>query len=200
MTGFDLPPAPTYHTRLMLSGWSKPREVAKLADTRAEFEFAIPVGELPGIPAEWSLSCEPVRVVLRFAREQGAAVAHVEVRASLRPNCQRCLVPMNLEVSSSSRVAVIESAAAAETVPGEMETFLAPDGRCNLAALAGEELLLALPIVPRHAEGERCAVALTVAANAPVKVDERATQSPAAERDTQRPFADLRALLERAKS
>ena len=200
MTDFDLPPEPTYHTRLMLGGWSKPREVAKLADTRAEFEFAIPVGELPGIPAELSLSGEPVRVVLRFAREQGAAVAHVEVRASLQPLCQRCLAPMNLEVSSSSRVAVIENATAAETVPGEMETFLAPDGRCDLAALAAEELLLALPIVPRHAEGERCAVAPTLAAIAPATPGESATQSPAAERDTQRPFADLRALLERAKS
>ncbi len=178
----------------MLGGWSKPREVAKLADTRAEFEFAIPVSELPGIPAELSLSDEPVRVVLRFAREQGAAVAHVEVRASLRPLCQRCLAPMNLEVSSSSRVAVIETAAAAETVPGEMETFLAPDGRCDLSALAAEELLLALPVVPRHAESERCAAA--VAATAPVD----ASATPAAAPDTQRPFADLRTLLERAKS
>jgi uncharacterized metal-binding protein YceD (DUF177 family) len=186
MTGFDLPPTPTYHTRLMLGGWSKPREVAKLADTRAEFEFAIPVGELPGIPAEWSLSGEPVQVVLRFAREQGAA-------------CQRCLAPMNLEVSSSSRVAVIETAAAADTVPGEMETFLAPDGRCDLAALAAEELLLALPIVPRHAEGERCAAAPTAAANA-LDSDAGAAQPPVVQHDTQRPFADLRALLERAKS
>lgn len=194
MTGFDLPPAPTYHTRPMPGGWSKPRELAKLADTRAEFEFAIPVGELPGIPAELSVADEPVRVVLRFARERGTAVANVEVHASLKPLCQRCLAPMKIEVASSSHLAVIEHESAADTVPGEMETFLAPDGRCDLAALAAEELLLALPIVPRHAPGEGC----EAGAEAAVKLD--AADAPAAERDTQRPFADLRALLERGKS
>jgi len=194
MTDFDLPPAATYHTRPMPGGWSKPREVAKLADTRAEFEFAIPVGELPGIPAEWAISTEPVQVALRFAREQRTAVANVGVRATLRALCQRCLAPVTINVASSSHVAVIEHAAAADTVPGEMETFLAPEGRCDLAALAAEELLLALPIVPRHAPGEPCAAGVEPASDA------GATPTGAAAHDTQRPFADLRALLERGKS
>ena len=196
MTGFDLPPAPTYHTRPMPGGWSKPREVAKLADTRAEFEFAIPVGELPGIPTELSVADEPVRVVLRFMREQGTAVANVEVHASLKPLCQRCLAPMNMDVDSSSHVALIEHESAADTVPGEMETFLAEDGRCDLAALAAEELLLALPVVPRHAPGEGCE-ADAVASAEPTAAG---AQAPPVEHDTQRPFADLRALLERGKS
>lgn len=189
-----MPPAATYHTRPMPGGWSKPREVAKLADTRAEFEFAIPVGELPGIPAELSVADEPVRVVLRFMREQGTAVANVEVHAHLRPQCQRCLAPMKIDVDSSSHVALIEHESAADTVPGEMETFLAEDGRCDLAALAAEELLLALPIVPRHAPGEGCEAAAG-AARTVATADE-----PVAEHETQRPFADLRALLERGKS
>jgi len=196
MTDFDLPPAPTYHTRPMPGGWSKPRELAKLADSRAEFEFAIPVGELPGIPAELSIADEPVRAVVRFGREQGTAVANVEVRATLRPLCQRCLAPMAIEVSSSSHVAVIEHAEAADRVPGEMETFLAPEGRCDLAALVAEELLLALPIVPRHAEGAAC----SVAAGEPAGPAAAVPHEPPAEQDTQRPFADLRALLERGKS
>ena len=194
MTDFDLPPAATYHTRPMPGGWSKPRDLAKLADTRAEFEFAIPVGELPGIPAEWVLSTEPVQVTLAFAREQRTAVANVGVRARLRALCQRCLAPVTVDVASSSHVAVIEYAAAADTVPGEMETFLAPEGRCDLAALAAEELLLALPIVPRHAPGEPCeagAAPASAAATVP---------TGAAGSDTQRPFAELRALLERGKS
>jgi uncharacterized protein len=196
MTDFDLPTAPTYHTRPMSGGWSKPRELAKLADSRAEFEFAIPVGELPGIPTELSIADEPVRVIVRFGREQGTAVAHVEVRATLRPLCQRCLAPMTIEVSSSSLVAVIERADAADRVPGEMETFLAPEGRCDLAALAAEELLLALPIVPRHAEGAACEPATAV----PSELATPAQREALAENDTQRPFADLRALLERGKS
>jgi uncharacterized metal-binding protein YceD (DUF177 family) len=54
-------------------------------------------------------------------------------------------------------------------------------------------LLLALPIVPRHAAGERCQVAETGAVQ-PLLPD-----TPAGE-ETQRPFAELRALLERTKN
>ena len=196
----------------MPGGWSKLRDIAKLADARAQFEFAIPVAELPGIAPEWAVADEPVRVGLKFAREQGTAVVEVELTARLRPLCQRCLQPMLLRVGTQSRVAVIETAAAADRVPGEMETFLAPEGRCDMAALAAEELLLALPIVPRHGEGERCEAPLdpvgTVHEAGGAPGDGGATAvgatgaglAPAVAADTQRPFADLRALLERGKS
>jgi hypothetical protein len=52
LAGFDLPAAHTYHTRPMPEGWSKPRDLAKLAERHALFEFEIPLGDLPGIPAE----------------------------------------------------------------------------------------------------------------------------------------------------
>jgi uncharacterized protein len=171
-------------------GWSKPREIASLADSRAVFEFEIPVSELPGISIELLLPDAPVRVALRFDREQGRPVADVSLRASLQLRCQRCMGPMGFGLTADSRVAVVESEAAADALPGELETFLAPEGQCDLLALAAEELLLALPVVPRHADGERCEIAPGGA------VIETAEAEPVAS-DTQRPFADLRALLER---
>jgi uncharacterized metal-binding protein YceD (DUF177 family) len=60
--------------------------------------------------------------------------------------------------------------------------MLAPGGRISIGALITEELLLTLPIVALHGEGEPCA--------APA-------ESAAAEhgRDTHRPFARLADLL-----
>jgi uncharacterized protein len=181
---------PTYHTRPMPEGWSKPRELAKLADKRAQFAFEIPVGELPGIPEEFSLADGPAQVALQFGRERGLAVAHVRLHAVLTPQCQRCLSPMRLPVAADSRLALVESEAQAAAVPEEFETFLAADGHCTLAALAAEELLLALPIVPRHGPEERCMGAGDAAVAEPAVPGE----------PTQRPFADLRALLGRDKS
>jgi uncharacterized metal-binding protein YceD (DUF177 family) len=89
---------------------------------------------------------------------------------------------------------VVDSAAAAARAPEELETFLAPDGHGSLAALAAEELLLALPIVPRHAEGE-CRLAADE-----VEGVQLAPPGTAAEGETQRPFADLRAMFERGKN
>ncbi len=182
----------------MPNGWSKARDLAKLAELRAKFEFEIPLGDLPGIPEEFSLASEPVRLWVQFGREQGLAVAHVRLHAVLTPLCQRCLNPMRLPIAADSRLAVVDSEAQAAGVPEEFETFLAADGHCSLAALAAEELLLSLPIVPRHATGERCEPA--GAGAGPGAAPPGAAEAPRPAEETQRPFADLRALLERAKS
>jgi DUF177 domain-containing protein len=64
---------------------------------------------------------------------------------------------------------------------------LAAGGHVTIGELVEEELLLALPIVPLHAEASDCVVAEDVPA---VKVD-------APEPTTQKPFAQLDQLLKR---
>ena len=67
--------------------------------------------------------------------------------------------------------------------------MLAPGGRITVGELVEEELLLALPIVPLHAEASDCVVAQDVPA---VKVE-------APEQTTQKPFAQLDELLKRLR-
>jgi uncharacterized protein len=181
----------------MPHGWSKARDLAKLAETRAQFEFEVPLGDLPGIPEEFSVAEGPVQLRLQFGRERGLTTVRIRLNAVLKPLCQRCLNEMRVPIAADSWLVVVDSDAQAAAVPEEFETFLAPDGHCSLAALAAEELLLSLPIVPRHGTGERCEVSgasADVAAAAPVVAE--ATRPV---EETQRPFAELRALLERAK-
>jgi uncharacterized protein len=180
----------------MPNGWSKARDLAKLAEMRAQFEFEVPLGDLPGIPEEFSAGAAPVQLWLQFGRDHGQTVVHIRLSALLQPLCQRCLNEMRLPIAADSWLAVVDSDAQAAAVPEEFETFLAPEGHCSLAALAAEELLLALPIVPRHAEGEHCVVS---APGAPRATAPAQPQGAVAPEDTQRPFAELRALLERAK-
>jgi len=114
----------------------------------------------------------------------------VRLEAPLKAVCQRCLGEMRLELGGESRLAIVASEAQAGRTPEEFETFLAPDGYASLAALVAEELLLALPLVPRHAAGERCEAAPTT---------ELLPAAAAAAEETQRPFAELRSLLERGR-
>jgi len=177
----------------MSGGASKLRDVRKLADTRAGLDFEVPVAELPGLPPELSAGDGRVQVELRFGREQGFAVADVTLRARLQAICQRCMGPMSLTVQHRSPVMMVESEREAENAPAGWETFLAPEGRLNLAALAAEELLLAVPVVPLHGTDSPCAAGIEAR-------PERAAAAPAQEAapsGTARPFADLRALLER---
>jgi uncharacterized protein len=170
----------------------KLRDVRKLAESRAAFEFEMPVSELPGVPPDLLASDGLVQVQLRFGREQGFAIADIQLRARLQVICQRCMAPMPLELDTNSPVVVVESEHEAEGAPAGWETFLAPEGRLSLAALAAEELRLAVPIVPLHGAGSPCMSAQAAAASAAAQ-----QAGPMQESATARPFADLRTLLER---
>ena len=174
----------------MPGGWSRPRDVRQLADSRAGFEFDIPVAELPGISTELSAAA-PLHARLEFGREQGLSVAQVALRGTLGLTCQRCMQALPFELDTDSRVALVASEAEAAAVPETWETFQAEDGVLRLPELIAEEVLLALPIVPLH-EPDACALALPAAAAAAAVAPE-----VPAEAATTRPFADLKALLER---
>ena len=176
----------------MSGGALKLRDVRKLADTRAAFDFEVRVAELPGLPPDLGARDGQLKVQVRFGREQGFAIADVSLSARLQVTCQRCMAPMPLTVQAHSPVLVVESEREAEDAPVGWETFLAPEGRLSLEALAAEELLLALPIVPLHEAAAACAQLESVARaarSAPAAVEEASA--------TARPFADLKALLER---
>lgn len=169
----------------MSGGASKLRDVRKLSDARAILDLDIPLAELPGLPVELILRGGPLRAEVQFGREQGSMVAEVTMRGELMLTCQRCMGAMTWQADVKSSVLLVESEAEAEKVPAERETYLAADGHLSIAGLAAEELLLALPIVPLHADGAECEK--TVAAT---------TAEPVVEPATARPFEDLRALLE----
>jgi uncharacterized protein len=164
----------------------------------------IPVAELPGLPGDLVCGSGQLHAHVQFGREQGFMVAQVALRGQLELICQRCMEPMPLPVDSSSPVLLVESEADAEAAPVEWETYLAAEGRLSLAALAAEELLLALPVVPLHADGD-CKAAVRQAPEEPVPSPRAAEPTPPlagagdagpAEQATTRPFADLRALLD----
>lgn len=180
----------------------KLRDVRKLADSRAVFDLDLMLTALPDFPADYAAGGGSVKAQLVFGREQGFAMARVELRAQLTATCQRCLGSMPLHIEASSPVLILESQREAERAPAGWETFLAPEGRLQLEALIGEELLLALPIVPAHEQSSQCEPlaapeqAHLPALDAPDEAHPAAPEEGAPE--SVRPFADLRALLERA--
>jgi uncharacterized protein len=129
-----------------------------------------------------------LHVHMQFGREQGHMVAQVALRGGLELVCQRCMSPMAWRVDTSSPVLLIESESEADGAPAEWETYLAADGRLSIEALASEELLLALPIVPLHEAGTTCKAGGGPGARGP------GPETP--QQVTARPFEDLRALLE----
>lgn len=165
----------------MPDGWSRPLDAEQLADRRTDIDFSIPLRELPRLAPQLAQGDGRARGSASFAREQGLAIVNLAIEARLPLICQRCMQPMSWPVASRTRVAIVSDAQAADRVAPDFETVIAPTGRIAVGELVEEELLLGLPIVPLHADGEACG------AEPEDEPDEK----------TQKPFAGLAELLKR---
>ena len=157
--------------------------VAVLADEGRQVELAVALARLKRLDGLVAGNEGMATGRVALSRQGGRIIADVRFAARVTLQCQRCLGPMELDLSGDSRVALLETEDEAAGVPQELETVLAPHGRLRLAGLIEEELLLALPAAPRHAAGQ-CPAA---------RPETREGAAP----DVQRPFANLGELLAR---
>lgn len=114
--------------------------------------------------------------------EQSWLSLHAQTSAWL--TCQRCLQPWQLPLTVDARIRFVRGEAEAEALDAELEEdVLAMPRWLNLRELIEDELLLALPLVPRHSH---CPNPL------PMSVGEEALQPEATQEA--HPFAALQAL------
>ncbi|OQW89737.1 MAG: hypothetical protein BWK72_00315 [Rhodoferax ferrireducens] len=82
---------------------------------------------------------------------QPAAWLRLTVTTSLPQICQRCLEPVDVAVQLEREFRFVESEAVAEAQDDDCEEDLLVTSReFDLAALIEDEVLLAMPLVPRH--------------------------------------------------
>ena len=66
--------------------------------------------------------------------------------------CQRCLEPMVHGVTAEALFGIVSSAEDAEQLPERYEPLIVAERSLFVADLVEDELLLSLPLVPKHAE------------------------------------------------
>ena len=126
----------------------------RLADQRKCFSGQEKVSNLPRLRGLLTRTDGEVAYELRFGRGEGRWPRITGwVRTTLNLECQRCLGEQEIPVDATLDLAVIEVPAEAETLPGSCEPVLVEDGRLRLLDIIEEELLLAVPQVPRHEAG-----------------------------------------------
>ena len=128
------------------------------------------------------------RARFRYDR-QGLVTIDLAVKAELKLLCQRSLEPYAEEVERRSRLVVIEDVADQEELPAEYEPVLVEDRRLALADLVEEELLLAVPQVPRSPEAGELELPEDVSVE---------TSSAKESEQTHRPFEGLAGLLRKS--
>jgi uncharacterized protein len=98
-----------------------------------------------------------------FVDHRGYNALRVELQGELTLRCQRCLGPMVQPVQVRRDIVLVPGADefAQREDETELEDVIPDVQRLDLGPLLEEELLLALPLAPRHGEGE-CTAAVEV--------------------------------------
>ncbi len=111
-----------------------------------------------GLPRVSALLEEPADRIdfhLEFKRdERGRRLVHTHVKGMLKLSCQRCGQLMEFPVDQSSILCAIKEDHLAESLPEPYEPLLTEDNFLMPLDLIEEELLLAIPMIPKHEEGK----------------------------------------------
>jgi len=174
-----------------MSGWPIPAiDPVAAARGGAQWSGTVPLRDLPGVRDRLAAlpageSPEELAWRVRFEPPMGhdpLRVVEVGVEGRAWLVCQRTLQPFLQVFGSRSRVALVATDDAAAVLPVELEPWiLAPGDGLDIGALLREEVLLALPLVPR-------------APGTPLPPAGRGREKPTA-RAAQRPFAALGEML-----
>jgi uncharacterized protein len=117
---------------------------------------------------------------------QGLITIRLDVEAELPLICQRSLEPYREKVKRRSWLVVIEDVAEQELIPEIYEPVLVENRRMALLDIVEEELLLAIPPVPRSPESEEINLS----------TDGKIGDSSGAEKEqSHKPFAGLSGLM-----
>ena len=157
----------------------------ELAGRSATLERRVGLRHLPRLAEAGALEGTRASAELAFGKFDGRTTVEVRVSGELVLTCQRCLRPCTCAVNESASLVVMASDA--DEVPGGFEPLLGDAERLSVTELIEEQLLLGLPLVPKHATAALCGAA-------PAAIAISATEAAADE--TQRPFANLRQLLD----
>lgn len=135
-------------------------DLQRLADAAGTLEGQWPLLDMPRLSADalpagdglarWSVAVERRTVVAGTSDP----CLHLTAAATVQLVCQRCLQPVEQALAVDRRFRFVASEAEAERqdedVDDEDVLALPPRGRLDLQPLVEDELILALPLVPRH--------------------------------------------------
>jgi uncharacterized protein len=140
-----------------LRAWYSLRDLESLADRGVTLHGELDIGALTRLKGLLSSDAGSVSATLGFAqRRDGWLGVGLDYRGVVELVCQRCLEPFRHELAGHVDVVVADVAALPAVTPEGFEPFELADGRFQPAELIEDELIVAIPLVPKHARVEDC--------------------------------------------
>lgn len=130
----------------------------RCAEQDLHIDGTVRMTDMPRLSTHLNQTNGLAEVKLHFGKdEQGVVFIEGEVNAPLELRCQRCMEPYSCEIMSNFLLGVVKSLDEANALPSSYEPALTLEGQLALRELIEDELILNLPIIPRH-EPEACHV------------------------------------------
>lgn len=126
-------------------------EPLRLARSQRLMQGCLPLSRMPRLAESLEDSDGDINIELEFDVDKSGISwmkGHLSCTLSLR--CQRCMQTLLMPVDTTFRLAIIESETEIEHLSEEYEPLLLDDALVSVAELVEDELLLSLPIVPKH--------------------------------------------------
>lgn len=127
----------------------------RFAESGKALQGEIPLRSLKRLAETLAQADGTASVKLVFGKDaDGRPIIQGHIGATLELICQRCLgnvrVPLDLDV----RLGIVTSEGEAERLPETLDALMVEDAPVSVRDIVEDELILALPIVPRHPLGE----------------------------------------------
>ncbi len=140
-----------------LQTWYSPAELDAFADRGAVLRENVELSRLTRLREALGSEAGSVEAVLEFApRRTGWMPAELKFETRLELTCQRCLEPFELAVQERIELGFVDSPAMEACLPEGRVAVVLEDERVSPVELLEDELIVSLPLVPRHANTAEC--------------------------------------------
>ena len=138
-----------------LHSWYSLPDLIALAERGAVIEGQIELKKLGRLGSLLHSSQGSAKVQLHFRKRHDDLVAlELRLQASLELVCQRCLEPLVHELSEQVEFVLAQDENALTVLPQGLELIALNGDRWQPAALIEDELIVSLPLVPRHGDDQ----------------------------------------------
>ena len=138
----------------MSSGLPATFDPLRLADEGRQLAGSLPVKAFTRLVQAGVRPTGTVEVGLQFRRTgQGTRQLEADLATELRVTCQRCLEELRLPLKLTPTFYFVGAESEAESIPEDSELIVVYQPLV-LADFVEDELLLALPMIPMHAQAE----------------------------------------------
>lgn len=153
---FDTNQARAYHEPVMSDDRLPDRiDPVRLAEARRVLEGELSIAALPRLVSMLTDDSGSVRVDITCGvDEEGIRYLRGSLDAEVNIQCQRCLESFVLPLHTTFALGVVTHASLAERLPDHYEPLVVGEEPVFLRDIVEDELILSLPIVPKHPEGQ----------------------------------------------